>query len=207
MPVTSVGENPFDRYLSPETKQKMQELKSVRDFQQAQVTLRETTEESFKLSHLHSEEWKSHQKHQHTARREEAEAEAPVEVRHRLLANQEEQDAADDKRFGWIRCNEHLLQVRGHEEYLRASRSWERRLAESKETGVPIPAPWTAGRMWVVGTLVLFVVGMLAAAKENILGAIILACIGLPVWAMIAKLPSIMGDFGTTGQRGGGNAV
>ncbi len=202
------GSNPFDRHLSAKTKQKMQVLKAAQSFQEAQAVIHETIEESFKLSDLHSGEWKRHQERQHAVRREEAEAAAPVEIRNRLLVDQEEQDAADDKRFDWIRCADQLLQVRGHEEFLRASRDWERRCQLAKETGKPIPQPWTSGRIWGIGTLVFFGMLILAAAKESILGALLLTCIGIPIWAILARLPELIGDFGTSGGgRGGGNAV
>ena len=134
-------------------------------------------------------------------------AAAPVEIRNRLLCDQEEQDVADDKHFGWIRCYDQLLQVRGEGEFLRASRSWERRLAEAKRTGKPIPAPWVAGRVWAIGTFALYVAFTLAAMSGNVLGGILIGAVGLPVWAIIAQLPGWLNIGGSGGGSGGGNAV
>ena len=201
------GENPFDRHLSAEAKQKTRELKAARGFHEVQAEVHKSAREKFELSHRHRDQWERHQERQHVVRRQAAEAAAPIEIRHRLLSDQEEQDAADDQRFSWIRCPDQLLQIRDSEEFLRASRSWERRRARAKETGKPIPAGWSASRIWGHLSFGFFVLLILGAAKESLLGALLLAFIGLPIWAMLARLPELMGDFGTSGGRGGGNAV
>ncbi len=206
---TTKGANPFDRFVAPKDLARVAEVRKkvhTQELDAAHAEIQRQTQAAFLSGQRYKEAWSEHQERRHLDQLREAEAVVPVEVRQELQANQIEQDRLDDERFSWVHCYDQLLQIRDHEEYLRAHRSFERRLQHAKETGEPIPEPWTGGRVWAWATGIVFVVLMLGAAKESILGAIILAVIGLPVWAILVRLPATMGGFDTTG-RGGSNAV
>ncbi len=202
------GENPFDRYLSTETRKKTQELKATQDFQEVQTAIRRVTGQAWTQAHLHEKEWAQHQERQHQVRLEEAQGVVPVEVQQELQLNQLEQDRLDDEKYSWIVCWDQLLQLRDHEEYLRARRSFERRRRRAKETGKPIPIPWTVGRIWSIGTLIVYIVLVLGATSQNVLGGIFLGLVLFPIWALLSNTPGFLGGIGSGSYgRGSGGAV
>ena len=203
------GDNPFDKHLSPDTKQRVEELKEVLAFEKVQAAINVATQESFKLARLHDEQWTQVQEHQHEARLQQAEAEAPIEVRENLQANQEEQDRLDDIRFSWMTCRDHLLQLRGHEDYLRARRSFERRPQPVvTKPEAPKNTSWTGERVWAIGTFVVTVFLILGALSETVLGGLILGCVLLPLWALVAQAPNFLKNFGSGSYgRGGSGAI
>lgn len=206
---TSKGTNPFDRFVAPEDLAKVAEIRKkahTQELTEAHDEIQRRTRAAYDNAQSHKEAWSDHQERRHLDQLREAEEVVPVEVRRELQTNQAEQNRLDDEKYDWIRCYDQLLQINDHEEYLRAHRSFERRMQRAKETGKPIPAGWSAGRIWATGTLIIFALLMLGAAKESIIGAMILAIIGIPIWAIVVKLPGLMGGVDSTG-RGGGNAV
>ena len=208
MSAKTEGKNPFDRYLPPEKKQEADRLWAARNFEEVQAEVERATREASELADLHGEQWARYQERQHDERLQEAEESVPVEVRQELQMDQAEQDRLDDQRFGWITYYDQLLQLGSHEDYLRARRSLDRRLKHARETGKSLPRPWSAGRVWVVGTLVGAAGLALSAMAADPVGGFIVACIIFPIWAVLAKAPSFFQGFGG-GQygRGGGNAV
>lgn len=207
---SNTGTNPFDRFVAPKDLEVVKEMRKVNHAQELQAVdaeIQRQTQAAFDSANRYEDAWKDYQEQQHVVRRKAAEENTPVEVRQELHPNQAEQNRLDDDRFGWIVCYDQLLQLHNHEDYLRASRSFERRRARAKVTGKPIPAPWSLGRLWTVATLVVLVVFILAAAKESVVGAFFLAIVGLPLWAITTRLPGIVGGVGEPSGRGGSTAV
>jgi hypothetical protein len=208
MSAKTEGRNPFDKYLPPDKKQEADEMWATRNFQEVQEKVQRSTEEGFELAELHEDQWVRHHQRLHKERLEEAEELVPVEVREKLHPEQEDQDRLDDERFAWITCYDQLLLLNDHEEYLRARRSLERRLQQAREAGESLPTPWTAGRIWVVITLVATLLLVVSAMSADPVGGFIVACILIPIWALLARIPSFFSGTGSGSYgRGGGNAV
>lgn len=203
------GVNPFDRFGATRDVRVAREVRKVaeaHDMLETQAEIQRQTKAAFESGQRYREAWETHQANRHLNQLRQAEEVVPVEVRRGLQINQAEQNRLDDDRFGWVKCYDQLLQLHDHEEYLRAYRSFERRMKRAKATGSPIPAPWSGNRVWTIVTLVFFIVLILGAASESVIGALFLVIICLPLWSIMARLPAIVGGLDNTG-RGGSNAV
>lgn len=207
---TRNGTNPFDRFVAPKSLEVVEEIRKVIHAQELQAIddeIQRQAQAAFDSANRYEDAWKNYQEQQHVVRRKAAEENIPVEVRQELQSDQAEQDRLDDERFDWIVCLDQLLQLHDHEEYLRASRSFERRTKRAQATGKPLPVPWGGERIWSALTLILLIMLILGAATESILGAILMAIISFPLWPILTKLPGILGGVGEPSGRGGSTAV
>lgn len=207
------GVNPFDRYLSQEIKEEIEVEKLSNNFQGLLVSLKKLTQESFNLSNINKNAWKQHQKELHKVRLNAAASVVPLTIQKEMLSNNSVEDSADDQRFAWIDKQDEILQLRSDEDFLRASRSWERRqetIEELEEESVEpldkieIPGPTRALQIWRILIIVLFSGSVVTGIVGNILGGLILIPFFALFWAFIYALPDWMQSVFDGSARGGG---
>lgn len=202
------GENPFDGYLSLETKQKVEEARKAQEFEELSDEIEKQCRTASENAHKNLEHWSRIQEKEHISRIERSEETVSNEVREQVLLVGD-QAHEDDLKYGWITCWDELLQLQSDEEYLRARASFERRLQRARETGEPIKAPWTAARIVLLASygIVLYISGYVVLDVDLISGIVVGVFLTF-VWAFVVRVPGIFSDLTNgTSTRGSGNAV
>ena len=205
-------ENPYDKTMSPELREKVAARKSFIMAQADAADLVHTCELRRKA---HKKAWEKQKQEHHERRLEQAEEREDSEGCYLPVGERERRKQADDARFSHIKHEDQLLELTDHEDYLRGQRALRRRkrVRESEVTiKVEASAPTgpTGLQIWAAITGLFFVVAFLSTLKEGP-GAIIMALPLFLIWAAIVRLPGWLnitsgGGVGRMGS-GGGNAV
>ncbi len=201
-----MGKNPFDRYPSP--------VAQGKSFSAAQASAQVAVKECEAQRAEHRAAWETHKQEHHARRLEQALEREENDPRFVPTGVREQWDAKDDTRFAYLTQFDQLLELRDHDEYLRARRAWERRHkvedVEVNVTILPELHQLTGLQVWAgivtLFMLFLFVAGLVTSGP----GILLLSPILLLFWVGLVRLPIIYsGNFSSGGGSRGapGNAV
>ena len=198
--------NPFDNPLSSHQDPQFMSLEA------AQAITLKSTQRCEEKRFAHRKGWEEAQRESHSRRYEAALEEEELENRFIPTFAREKRDAQDDARFAHHKEFDEILDLKTHEDYLRARRAWERRhRVEDVELNVSVGADefqlseMTGRQIW--GALVALFIAMVYGSAAAQVGPA--ALLGAPVavlsWFMIMRFSFLY--LGTFSSGGGSRGV
>ena len=184
-----MGSNPFDKFLP------VPPLEVVKASNLARVR------EGDRLRAEHRAEWEAYNEEEHVLRWQDALEHEDAEGRFIPTALQAKWDVEDDIRFPRLTHFDELLELQGHEDYLRGRRAWERRhrVEEEEEAEVKSSSGHsTAQGVWMFLLGVFLFLTLLSATLYD-WKALGLVVILVPIWLVLARFPLYYTGSSSTG--------